>query len=286
MTETLIDKKVDLPTFDKLGVTKPKVSPEEAKEIGTKWVNEFARNVASNNIDGILASVTDDCWWRDILALTWDLRTFQAKDSIKKFLKDRLKQGNVKDIKVTITNYDDLYPDLAWVRVHFAFENTAGGGIGVARLVPTKTSSGGVVWKAYNVALTLDSLRGHPPATGPLRDFDPNHGKWLEKRRKEMEFADREPEVLIVGGGQSGLEVAARLKLLGVSTLVCEKQARIGDNWRHRYAALCLHDVVCASLAHSRHCRSNSDTRHAQGTITCRTSRSRRAGLYTLLRRR
>ena len=52
-------------------------------------------------------------------------------------------------------------------------------------------------------------------------------------------------DVLVVGGGQSGLEIAARLKLMGVPTLVCEKNERIGDNWRHRYAALCLHDVVC-----------------------------------------
>ena len=56
--------------------------------------------------------------------------------------------------------------------------------------------------------------------------------------------------VLVVGGGQSGLEIAARLKLLGVSTLVCEKQARVGDQWRHRYAALCLHDVVCKCLSY------------------------------------
>ena len=63
-----------------------------------------------------------------------------------------------------------------------------------------------------------------------------------------MEFLAHDPEVLIVGGGQSGLEIAARLKLLGVPSLIIEKQARIGDQWRHRYAALCLHDVVCESL--------------------------------------
>ena len=53
--------------------------------------------------------------------------------------------------------------------------------------------------------------------------------------------------VIIVGGGQAGLELAARLKYLGVKTLIVEREARIGDMWRKRYEALCLHDPVCTS---------------------------------------
>jgi len=53
--------------------------------------------------------------------------------------------------------------------------------------------------------------------------------------------------VIIVGGCQSGLELAARLKYLGVKTLVVEREARISDRWRKRYEALCLHDPVCMS---------------------------------------
>lgn len=43
----------------------------------------------------------------------------------------------------------------------------------------------------------------------------------------------------------SGLSVAARLKFLGINTLVVEQNERIGDNWRNRYDSLCLHDSVC-----------------------------------------
>ncbi|KAF8661622.1 hypothetical protein AX16_001296, partial [Volvariella volvacea WC 439] len=53
-----------------------------------------------------------------------------------------------------------------------------------------------------------------------------------------------DPTVLIIGGGHSGLDVAARLKALGVSTLIVEKNDQIGDNWGKRYEALCLHDPV------------------------------------------
>jgi cation diffusion facilitator CzcD-associated flavoprotein CzcO len=51
-----------------------------------------------------------------------------------------------------------------------------------------------------------------------------------------------------VGSGHSGLELAARLKLLGVRALVVERNHSIGDNWRNRYGALCLHWPVCEPL--------------------------------------
>jgi pyruvate/2-oxoglutarate dehydrogenase complex dihydrolipoamide dehydrogenase (E3) component len=68
-----------------------------------------------------------------------------------------------------------------------------------------------------------------------LRDPAPNHGKWEEARRRSLAFDDGDPTVLIVGGGQSGLELAGRLKCLDVSVLVVEKNVRVGDNWRNRY---------------------------------------------------
>lgn len=54
-------------------------------------------------------------------------------------------------------------------------------------------------------------------------------GPWIEQRRRDVEFLDKDPEVVIVGGAHSGLETAARLKALGVSTLVVEKTPRVGD---------------------------------------------------------
>ena len=55
---------------------------------------------------------------------------------------------------------------------------------------------------------------------------------------------DEQPYVLIIGGGQGGIMLAARLRRLGVPTIVVEKNARPGDSWRNRYKSLCLHDPV------------------------------------------
>ena len=45
-----------------------------------------------------------------------------------------------------------------------------------------------------------------------------------------MELADGDPAVIVVGAGHTGLEIAARLKYLGVPHLVIEKKARVGDS--------------------------------------------------------
>ena len=50
--------------------------------------------------------------------------------------------------------------------------------------------------------------------------------------------------MLVIGGGQSGLCIAARLKQLNVDTLIVDREERIGDNWRKRYHALTLHNQV------------------------------------------
>ena len=74
------------------------------------------------------------------------------------------------------------------------------------------------------------------------RDFrGPN---WLDLRKDDAEYAGRDPAVLVVGGGQAGLSIAARLKQLQIDTLIVDREARIGDNWRNRYHALTLHNQV------------------------------------------
>lgn len=130
----------------------------------------------------------------------------------------------------------------------FTFETKVVTGPGIIRLVrrtTTATASDAEGWKAHTVYTNLEELKGFPELTGANRDALPNHGMWPEKRCREIAFEDFEPAVVVLGGGESGLEVAARLQLLGVPMLIVEKRARIGDQWRGRYEALCLHDPVC-----------------------------------------
>ena len=52
---------------------------------------------------------------------------------------------------------------------------------------------------------------------------------WMDVRRKQIAYEDREPAVVVIGGSQSGLGIAACLNVLGVDTLVVDKHERVGD---------------------------------------------------------
>ena len=237
-----------LPTLDRLGASLQ--ADLDANKVATEWFTTFSDAVSAKDTSKIVDLFIADGWWRDHLALTWEFRTFHGVAKIKKFLDDQLKPFDFSNVKLRDgAVLKQPYPDLAWVQVLFDFETNVGTGSGVVRLVPTASGE----WKAFTLYTTLEELKGFPEKTGPKREFLPNHGKWLNQREEERAFSKGDPAVLIVGGGQSGLDAAARLKMLGVPTLVVERQNRIGDQWRYRYEALCLHDPVCAcTVASSR----------------------------------
>ena len=82
--------------------------------------------------------------------------------------------------------------------------------------------------------------------TGVVHGAEPGRDTWLEEREKEAEELGHttQPEVVIVGGGQGGIALGARLRQLRVPTIIVERKARPGDSWRSRYKSLCLHDPV------------------------------------------
>ncbi|KAJ7180333.1 hypothetical protein C8R43DRAFT_972653 [Mycena crocata] len=228
-----------LPTLDRLGAT----IPDDLDPEGTAraWFKQFATFAENGDVDGVDSLCAENVYWRDILALTWDFRTFQGA-AVQKFLTDRLAVTHMSAFKLK-EEYVELkrpFPDIAWIEAMFSFETSIGLGSGVFRLIPQKDGR----WTAHCIFTNLEDLKGFPEKIGSLRDTTPNHGKWEEARRRASAFETGNPTVLIIGGGQSGLELAARLKCLDVSALVVEKNARIGDNWRNRYDALCLHDPV------------------------------------------
>ncbi|KAI0935500.1 hypothetical protein AcV5_003911 [Taiwanofungus camphoratus] len=228
-----------LPTLDKLGAS---LQPDlDVQKVASEWFRSFSQYISANDIDGILGISLEDVWWRDMLALTWEFRTFHGAPKVKTFLQDRLTAANVSSLELGDVALKQPYPDLAWIQSFFTFETDVGIASGVFRLVPSSTG----IWKAFTIYTNLEDLKGFPEKIGPHRNFLPNHGKWKSQREREREFVDADPKVIVVGGGQSGLDVAARLKFLDVPTLVVEKNNRIGDQWRGRYEALCLHDPVC-----------------------------------------
>ncbi|KAJ3557978.1 hypothetical protein NP233_g11603 [Leucocoprinus birnbaumii] len=235
----------ELPTLTRSNVTIP---PNlDAKQIAQSWYTTFSTAITSQDIQTITNLLLPDSFWRDFLSLTWDFRTFRGHSKISQFLTDQLPIMDMQNIKLKddYLGLQQPYPDIAWINTLFDFETKVGLGSGIIRLVPTASGPNGhLEWKAHVVFTNLENLKGHPEQIGPLRNHLPNHGKWEQDLLIASEFENTNPQVLIIGAGQSGLDVAARLKAIGVSALIVEKNQRIGDSWRNRYEALCLHDPV------------------------------------------
>ena len=227
----------EIPRLDK-----PLPEDLNATEIARGWLSRFASLVQSGETAEIVNLLVDDPFWRDVLAITWDFRTFRGHASIKKFLDDRLQIANLTTFNLGDATLVKLLPTVAWIQGIFTFEVGGFGlGSGVFRLVPAPDGQ----WKGYTVYTSLSGLKDYPEKTGKHRNPLPNHGRWLEERAREVEFADSEPYVVVIGAGHGGLMTAARLKHLDVPTLVLERCDQVGDTWRERYETLCLHDPVC-----------------------------------------
>lgn len=251
-----VDNILPLPTLQNLGVDPSQIPKNlNPKEIVHEWFTSFKDNIARSHIDNLVdLFVPNLACWRDILALTWNLRTFAGNEKIRTFLKDRLKVANVKNLSLTFeenTRHAQPAPDLQWIQFFFKFEvGDVGSGLGIARLVPVPDDKAqNIVWRAHLILTTLEELKGFPEKIGIHRPTDAyaGNGNWADDRANEIAFKDKDPVVLIIGGAQAGLEVAARLKMFDLSCLVVEKGDRIGGNWINRYTSLRLHDPVCAS---------------------------------------
>jgi hypothetical protein len=242
MIETHPIPNTPLPTLPSLGASVP--ANFDDKAVAKQWFNAFSTTLSTSNTQSLSSLFVPNSFWRDMLSLTWDFRTFSGLPAISQFLTDQLGAMHPTGFRLredASLGLQQPYPDLAWLHMVFDFETDIGIGSGIVRLVPTSDGE----WKAHTVYTNLEDLKEYPEKLGALRDAEPNHGKWEEDRRKESAFEDRDPVVVIVGGGHGGLVLAARLGAFNIPTLVVEKNPKIGNNWRNRYEALCLHDPVC-----------------------------------------
>lgn len=217
------------------------------QQLAETWIAAFGRALQKQDATEVARLFRADGHWRDIVAFTWHLHTFSGRRELEIAFEDTLPQVEPSEIV--------LSPSPAARRVQrggadsieafFEFRTVHGRGRGVVRLVDEDGSP-----QAWTLLTTLQELTGfeerigdrRPRGTGYSRTFGGRN--WLDQRLAALEYDDTDPDVLVVGGGQAGLAIAARLKLLDVDALIVDKMERIGDNWRHRYHSLALHNEV------------------------------------------
>jgi putative flavoprotein involved in K+ transport len=222
-----------------------------AAEIASRWLASFEGALVARDAGHIAGLFQADSHWRDILAFTWHITPVRGADNIAVRLASsqettraggfRLAPGRTPPRRVKRLGIDTI-------EAIFAFETAVGRGTGVVRLSPSLDGASEV--RAWHMSTSLEELKGFEEKIGDRRPtgeaYSRNFGgdNWSDMRRKSQAYEDRDPAVIVVGGAQAGLSIAARLGQIGVDTLVVEKWPRIGDSWRMRYHSLALHNSI------------------------------------------
>ena len=210
-----------------------------AQEQAETWLSSFEQALAEADGEAAGALFQADSYWRDLVAFTWNLKTVEGPEGVADLVNETAARVGASGFRTTEPASEADGVTEAWI----AFETEVGRGSGLVRLRDGK---------AWTLLTVLDELKGHEENKGPSRPHGVEHGaerervSWLEEREREAEELgySRQPYVVVIGGGQGGIGLGARLRQLGVPTIIVDKHPRPGDQWRSRYKSLCLHDPV------------------------------------------
>ncbi|MCX7201149.1 MAG: FAD-dependent oxidoreductase, partial [Burkholderiales bacterium] len=189
--------------------TTPASSPTDQ---ATRWLQSFAAALSAGRIDDAASLFVEDGLWRDLVSFTWTIRTSDGQAAIRDMLKATLASARPSNWTLDGEASEAAGSIEAWLR----FETAVGRGKGVLRLKDGK---------ARVLMTMLAELKGHEEPHGETRPKGVEHGKygpgrrsWLQERQAEAAElgVTRQPYCLIVGGGQGGIALGARLKRLGV----------------------------------------------------------------------
>ncbi|MEE6168110.1 MULTISPECIES: flavin-containing monooxygenase [unclassified Mycolicibacterium] len=220
------------------------LSPQERVDA---WLADFESALAERDIDRVVGKFATDSFWRDLVAFTWNLKTVEGRDGISGMLTERLEDTDPSGFRTAEAPTEDLDGEHVITSAFIEFETAVGRGKGHLRL---RDSADGD--QAWTLLTTLQELKGHEERKGATRVLgavhgsDPDRRSWAEKRLDEeltLGYTEQ-PYIVVIGGGQGGIALGARLRQLGVPAIVVDQHERPGDQWRKRYKSLCLHDPV------------------------------------------
>jgi putative flavoprotein involved in K+ transport len=201
----------------------------------------FDQALQSGRIDEAVSLFAGECYWRDLVAFTWNIKTLEGRDEVRDMLTECL--ARVKPRHWALAEGETPTEAGGVTEAWITFETDIARGYGLIRL------KGDLIW---TLLTTMVELKGHEEKVGFARPLGAKHGvnpgakTWKEERDEEARTLgfETQPYVVIIGGGQGGIALGARLRQLSVPTIIVERNERPGDSWRKRYKSLCLHDPV------------------------------------------
>ena len=258
---------------------------ETATTIAEEWIRDFSRALSERRIDDVVNLFVDDPegeyvgplpeggntqkqfppFWRDMVAYTWNIVTLEGKESIRDMLEETRSDDNTSTstttwklatprpsgrdsfpppLKITVVDNNNNNDDDDLSICEFWCDITTAAGTGYAHVrLDAKTN------RATTVLTTLLELHDQPFRTEQKRSRGsvpgPVFGRQYFHEQKQDNKDGEEYHVAIVGAGQAGLSLAARLESMKIPYILFEAGPSPGSSWRHaRYPSLHLHDPV------------------------------------------
>lgn len=233
---------------------RPEVSPQGADDLTERsvtWLADFERAITSRDVALFRDMFLEQSYWRDMVSFTWTMRQWHGRDAIEADIFDLTETTRPSGLRLDPARPAPAVNESSGaplIEIFFDFKTAVGYAKGLANLVPDESSPWGmrVLW--FNTVLYgLDGVEEAPFGKNdqrhPRTGYTPSSPEksWGDHQRERTSYETNDPEVLVIGGGQSGVSIAARLDRMGVDVLVVEKNERAGDNWRNRYETLALH---------------------------------------------
>jgi len=181
------------------------VGTSAARSIVTRWLADFERALTDRDIDAAADLFVEDCYWRDLVAFTWNIVTVEGRDGVREMLGQTLDRVRPSGFAVAGELGEAGADTESWIK----FETSVGRGLGHLRLRDGK---------AWTLLTTLNELTGYEEQKSDRRPKGTEHGAvpdrktWLEQREREARELGHvtQPYVVIVGGGQGGIALGAR----------------------------------------------------------------------------
>ena len=215
------------------------------RETTERWIEAFSAALAGRSAAGLSALFVADSHWRNLFGISWHFATFSGNATVVAELLARGRKsapeisGSIMEHSRRATPWSAA---ATWSRrsspsTRSMARATAQFGCCASRTGLRKPGP----FPPRSISIRICEARASgSPAESTTRDFaGPD---WLEARQAESAYDDRDPDVLIVGGGHAGISVAVEAKRIGLTSLVIDREERIGDNWRLRYRGLKLHN--------------------------------------------
>jgi len=230
-------------TLDPQTLAADTTAPPTPRQRAERWLADFDAALRARDIDAATDLFATQSFWRDLVSFTWNIRTAEGRDGIQDLLRHTL---DTTDPTGWALSEDPTEADgvtECWI----TFETGVGRAKGHLRLTDEDGET-----RAWTLLTSLRELKGHEEDQGARRPQGVEHTlargrkSWLEKKQDEEATLGNteQPYVVVIGGGQGGIALGARLRQLKVPHVVLDKHDRPGDQWRGRYKSLCLHDPV------------------------------------------